>query len=72
MNRKIIAKAIRDWTPRRDRIYTYNHQHGGLKRRVYQSPNRKVFLSVGGDIYDFNLNIGNLIIAWETERNRNN
>jgi len=75
MNRESIEKTIRDWMPRRDHNYDFYYGGKGDQRKgklVYQSPNFKVFISIGGDIYDFHLNIGNLVIAWETDRNRRN
>jgi len=68
MNRKTVG----EWIPRRDHSYNQHHPYGGRKRIVYYSPNRKVFLSAGGDIYTFNLSIGNLIIAWESSWSRSN
>ena len=60
----LIPPKYRDWIPVR--------QHSTAHWRCYQSRNGKIFLSVDGDIYLFNLNAGNLIIAWENLKNRKN
>lgn len=58
----IMKNEIRAWIPHR--------QPSDRHFRVYQSPNWKVYLGLGSDIYAFHLDIGPLNIAWEAKELR--
>ncbi len=57
MNREGIAAVARPWIPRR-----YGNGTNGTQ---WQSPNTRLFLSYGGDIFAFHLSAGRLSIAWD-------
>lgn len=56
-----VEKMIKDWIPRRNRDST---AHLG----VWDSPNHRVFLSVGGDIYSWHLILGGFFAGWDHGR----
>lgn len=67
MNRE-LTEILRDWIPRRDHQYDNYYWRGEQRKKtVYQSPNWKVWVSFGGDIYAFHLNIGKLSISYESD-----
>ena len=68
MNRELIERTIRDWIPRRDRSFdNYFGRGSNRKKVVFQSPNYRIWLSLGGDIYTFHLSIGKLAICYESD-----
>lgn len=58
----MIREILRDWIPRR----TESSAHFA----VWDSPNHKVFLSLGGDIYDWHLILGDFFAGWDRERSQ--